>query len=57
MEITFTERQLTILRKFLERTEMRGYEVNEFLEIMALLGAVGPKKTEITKPKQDDNQL
>jgi hypothetical protein len=37
MNIELTPQQLASLKKFLERTELRGHEVPEFLGVVRLL--------------------
>jgi hypothetical protein len=42
--IELTEPQLRILKSFLERSEMRGYEVTQFLALVQAISDAKPAK-------------
>lgn len=50
--IELTEQQLRSLKMFLERSEMRGFEVNSFLSLVQTIS--GAKPVEISKKEVEE---
>ena len=51
--VELTESQLRILKAFLERSEMRGYEVTQFLGLVQTISNAKP--VEISKKEVEEN--
>ena len=52
--IELTEPQLRMLKAFLERSEMRGFEVPQFLALVQAISAAKPVPTsEVALPKTE----
>jgi hypothetical protein len=52
--IELTEPQLRILKSFLERSEMRGYEVTQFLGLVQAISNAKPAKDSELAPNITD---
>jgi len=52
--VEFTEQHLRNLKMFLERSEMRGYEINQFLSLVEAVSNAKPLPSkEAPAPKSD----